>query len=114
MGGQIQVGWHLPVAAFGGPLAGRGEPMTAAPAARRHTAAAASRTRGSPGRAARYWPARRMPPLRADPVCPLICQPSGLRAPLLLVLERKLQLRAISDRPALLQVNVLLNDFAHP
>jgi hypothetical protein len=32
----------------------------------------------------------------------------------LLVLERKLQLRAAGDRPALLQVNVLLNDFSHP
>src|SRR5260370_40217945 len=31
-----------------------------------------------------------------------------------LVFERELQLRAIGDPPALVQVNVLLNDLSHP
>lgn len=39
---------------------------------------------------------------------------AGLESALLLVLERELQLRAVGDRSAFLEVNVLLKDFSNP
>lgn len=49
------------------------------------------------------------------------CKPSSmaskqadLESALLLVFKRKLQLGAVSDRPALIQVNILLDDFSYP
>src|SRR5690348_2019499 len=46
--------------------------------------------------------------------CSLPARGAGPESALLLVLERELQLCAVGDRPALVQVDVLLNDFSHP